>query len=267
MTRSAGMFIWYELMTPDAAAAKAFYDTVVGWTIDAENSAPEGSMDYRMIVRGDGGFAGGMLALTDDMTANGGQPGWLGYLHVSDVDAAAAAIVAEGGTMHMPPQTMPGVGRMAMLADPQGAPIYIMTPTPPADAPDAESDVFSVDQPQHVRWNELATADAGAAIAFYTRHFGWAQQGEMDMGPMGKYRFLHHGGMQIGAVMPKRDQQPHSAWIYYIGVDDIDRAARAVTDGGGHIGHGPVEIPGGEYSLSGIDPQGASFGLVGPRQQ
>jgi uncharacterized protein len=154
-----------------------------------------------------------------------------------------------------------------MVTDPVGVPFYLMKPIPPAADPDADSDVFSVDQPQHVRWNELSTSNPDAAIGFYTRHFGWAQQGEMDMGPMGKYRFLHHGGVQIGAVMPKPPQMPISAWTYYIGVDDIDRAARAVTESGGHILHGPVEIPGGEYSLSGIDPQGATFGLVGPRQQ
>ena len=266
MTRSPGMFIWYELMTSDAAAAKAFYDTVVGWTIDAENSAPEGSMDYRMIVRGDGGFAGGMLALTDDMTANGARPGWLGYLHVPDVDAAGAAIVAEGGTMHMPPQTMPGVGRMAMLADPQGAPIYIMTPTPPADAPDAESDVFSVDQPQHVRWNELQSSDAEASAAFYTKHFGWTQQGDMDMGPMGKYRFFQHDGVGIGAVMGKMPALPHSVWSFYVGVDDIDRAANAVQTGGGKLNGEIMQVPGGDFSVHASDPLGAAFGLVGPRK-
>ena len=83
----------------------------------------------------------------------------------------------------------------------------------------------------------------------------------MDMGPMGTYKFLHHDGVRMGAVMPKMPQQPVSAWSYYIGVDDIDRAATAVTGGGGHIVHGPIEIPGGEYSLNGIDPQGAPFGF------
>ena len=48
---------------------------------------------------------------------------------------------------------------------------------------------------------------------------------------------------------------------------DIDRAAEAITSGGGQILHGPMEIPGGEYALNGIDPQGATFGLVGPRKQ
>jgi predicted enzyme related to lactoylglutathione lyase len=61
-------------------------------------------------------------------------------------------------------------------------------------------------------------------------------------------------------------EMPASAWTYYIGVDDIDRAAAATTAGGGRILQGPMEIPGGEFSLNAIDPQGASFGLVGPRK-
>jgi hypothetical protein len=69
----------------------------------------------------------------------------------------------------------------------------------------------------------------------------------------------------IGAVMPKMPQMPASMWSYYIGVDDIDRAAAAVSEGGGQILNGPMEIPGGEFALNGMDPQGAAFGLVGPR--
>jgi uncharacterized protein len=87
----------------------------------------------------------------------------------------------------------------------------------------------------------------------------------MDMGEMGKYQFLYQGQTMMGAVMPKMPQMPVSLWSYYIGVDDIDRAAAAVRDGGGQIVQEPIEIPGGEYSLVGVDPQGAAFGLVGPR--
>ena len=57
-----------------------------------------------------------------------------------------------------------------------------------------------------------------------------------------------------------------SAWSYYIGVDDIDRAKHEVEVQGGKIVFGPMEIPGGEFSLDGIDRQGAHFGLVGPRK-
>ncbi|WP_420606087.1 VOC family protein [Novosphingopyxis sp.] len=266
MANRQGDFIWYELMTTDPEGAKAFYDAVAGWDIDAESATP-GDMDYRMIKRSDGGFAGGMLALSEDMRAGGARPAWLGYVHVADVDEAVAAIERNGGATRMPATTMEGVGRMAMVADPQGAPIYVMAPTPPADDAEATSDVFSVDRPGHVRWNELATCDAEAATAFYTSQFGWTQEGGMEMGAMGRYRFLMQNGTGIGAIMPKPEAMPVSAWTYYIGVDDIDRARQAVEEGGGRVISGPHEIPGGEFSLSGADPQSAAFGLVGPRKQ
>ncbi len=261
-----GSHIWYELMTPDPDAARTFYDAVVGWQIDDHNTVPGGAIDYRMIVRGDGGFAGGVLGLTQPMLDRGARPAWIGYLHAADVDSAVAAIVADGGKMMMPPHDQPGVGRLAMVTDPQGAPFYLMDPTPPEDEPDAISDVFSVDQPHHVRWNELATSDPAAAIDFYTRHFGWAQEGGMDMGEMGQYQFVQHDNVGIGGVMPLMPGMPHAVWSYYVGVDDIDRAATAVIDGGGTIMQDPMEVPGGDFVVNGIDPQGASFGLVGPRK-
>ena len=266
MPNPEGSFIWYELMTPDPNASKAFYDAVVGWNIEPQSSVPGGAVDYRMITRSDGGNSGGLLKLDQAMQDHGARPMWLGYLYAEDVDARVAAITVDGGKVLMPPHDAPGIGRFAMVTDPVGVPFYLMKPTPPADNLDASSDVFSVDLPQHVRWNELATTNPDGMTEFFTRHFGWTQEGEMDMGPMGKYLFLHHHEMRIGGVMPKTPQQPQSAWTYYIGVDDIDRAATAVTDGGGQVLHGPMEIPGGEYSLSGMDPQGASFGLVGPRK-
>jgi predicted enzyme related to lactoylglutathione lyase len=259
----AGEFIWYELMSPDPVAAKAFYDQVVGWEIEAE---PAGEMDYRMITRGDGGNAGGVLRLTDEMRTHGAQPMWLGYINVDDVDAEVAATEAEGGKALMPAFDAPGVGRIALVTDPQGNPFYIMKPTPPANNPDAKSDVFSVDQPQHVRWNDLASTDQDGSIAFYTKHFGWTQERAMPMGEMGDYKFIQKDGTDIGAIMRKLPQHPRAGWTFYIGVDDIDRAVAAVKDGGGTLASEPMEIPGGEYSVHATDPQGAFFGLVGPRK-
>ncbi len=266
MSNNEGSFIWYELVSPDPDASKAFYDAVVGWTIDAETSVPGGGVDYRMITRSDGGLAGGMLKLDQAMQAHGARPLWLAYLYVEDVDARVAAITADGGKVLMPPHDAPGIGRFALVTDPVGVPFYVMKPVPPAGRENDSSDVFSVDQAQHIRWNELSTTDQDGAIAFFARHFGWTQEGAMPMGEMGDYKFVHKDGVGIGAIMNKPAQAPMSGWTFYIGVDDIDRAANAVTAGGGRILFGPMEIPGGEFSLNGMDPQGASFGLVGPRK-
>ena len=258
-----GGFIWYELMTPDPEGAKAFYDSVVGWTIG--EAAPE-FQGYRMIGRSDGKAAGGVMPLSEEMQQHGARPVWLGYIHVTDVDSSVRQIEQAGGKALMQPFDIPNVGRIAMVTDPQGAPFYNMKPIPPAGDPAGKSDVFSPDQAQHVRWNELSTSDPDGALDFYKRQFGWGQEGDMDMGEMGKYRFIQANGVTIGAVMRKPPQLPVSVWTYYIGVDDIDRAVAAINQGGGQILNGPMEIPGGEFALNGMDPQGAAFGLVGPRK-
>jgi len=256
-------FIWYELMTPDPAGAAAFYGAVVGWTIANHADPAAGDMDYRMIGRSDGGHAGGVLALNADMLAGGARPIWISYLEVDDVDAAVDAIKADGGSVQMGPMDIP-VGRIAMVADPQGAPFYVMAPVSPPGMEGMESDVFSVTEPQHMRWNELATSDPDGAIAFYKKHFGWGQEGEMPMGELGAYRFIQRGDVGIGAVMPLMEGYPVPVWNFYIGVDDIDRAHAAVVANGGTITNEPMEIPGGEYAMNAIDPQGAPVGFVGP---
>jgi predicted enzyme related to lactoylglutathione lyase len=266
MADDRGAFIWYELMTPDPSGAKAFYDAVVGWRIDTASAVPGGEVDYRMIKRSDGGNVGGMLAMSQDMLDHGGKPGWFGYVDVRDVDSAAQAMVDAGGAIHMGPQDMEGVGRMAMVADPWGASLYMMTPTPPADKPDAKSDVFSVTKAQHVRWNELWSTDQDGAVALYSRLFGWTQEGAMPMGPMGDYLFIQQGCVGIGAIAKAQPGGEGSRWQYFIGVDDIDRACGAVVSGGGELLGDPQQIPGGEFSVYAHDPQGATFGLVGPRK-
>jgi len=258
-----GGYIWYELMTPDPEGSKAFYDAVVGWNI---GPAVEEFKGYRMINRSDGKAAGGIMPIDEEMQQHGARPTWLGYIHVTDVDRSAASIEQAGGKTFIAPFDIPNVGRIAMVADPTGAPFYIMKPTPPANDPAAQSDVFSPTDAQHVRWNELSTTDQEGAIDFYKRQFGWKQEGAMPMGEMGDYRFIQANGVNIGAIMRKPPQLPVSVWSYYIGVDDIDRAIQAVNDGGGKVLNGPHEIPGGEFALNGMDPQGASFGLVGPRK-
>lgn len=253
-----GNFVWYELMTPDPDAAKAFYDAVVGWDIEPE---PTGEMDYRMIRRADGGNAGGVMRLTSDMAAHGARPIWLGYINVADVDAATAKIEEAGGKTLMATD-IAGVGRIAMVTDPQGAPFYIMTPTPPANAPDAQSDVFSPTAQQRVGWNELSTSDSACARQFYGAQFGWNSDDFMPMGEMSDYRFWDHGGQRLGALcgtMP--GHQPR--WRFYVRVPSISKAKELVEANGGTIGRGPQEVPGGDWIIIGSDPQGAEFALVG----
>ncbi|KQM20341.1 hypothetical protein ASE73_03890 [Sphingomonas sp. Leaf24] len=251
-----GDFIWYELLTSDIDAAATFYADVVGWQVQ-DSGMPD--MDYRLFVAPDGAMIGGLMAMPPGMPA----PVWLGYVAVDDVDAAAADFVAAGGTQHMAPTTIPGVGRIAMLTDPQDAALYLMR-----SESDATSTVFQpADQatPGHFVWNQLMAPDPDRAIAFYVDRFGWRQQGSMPMGAYGDYKFLLCGDVAIGAAMGMVPGG-EAGWQYSTHVADIDHAADRITAGGGTILQGPDQIPGGSYSIVATDPQSARFGLVGPRR-
>jgi hypothetical protein len=249
-------------MTPDAEGSKAFYDAVVGWSIGEGVAEYNG---YRMINRQDGGFAGGVLPLTDDMQQHGARPTWLGYIHVADVDKTVVAIEQAGGKKLMV-QDIPNVGRVGMVTDPQGAPFYVMKPIPPEGRENEQSDVFSPDAEQRCAWNELSTSDAIAALDFYTSQFGWEKGDAMPMGDKGDYRFINRQGQMIGAIFPsaagaKADEPPH--WRFYFRVPSIAKAKEVIEQKGGTVAHGPMEVPGGDHIIIGLDPQGAEFALVG----
>jgi len=260
MPDSQGTFIWYELVTPDPDGARAFYDAVVGWTIEPR---PSGELDYRMIGRADGGNAGGVLRLTDEMAAHGARPMWLGYLYADHVDAAVGSTEAAGGRALMPAFDVPDIGRIALVMDPQGAPFYVMKPIPPASQPGAASDVFSPDQPGRVSWNELSSSDPVAARRFYGERFGWTTDDFMPMGEHGEYRFIDHDGQRLGAIAPAMDGRPPH-WRFYFRVPSVSAAAKEIVEAkGGKIAMGPMEVPGGDHIVIAIDPQGAEFAIVG----
>jgi predicted enzyme related to lactoylglutathione lyase len=241
-------------MTTDTVAAGRFYAEVVGWKV---GEFGDGASGYRIFSAGDDGVAG-MMALPAGAQESGERPGWFGYIGVDDVDAAVGAITAAGGAVHMPANDLPGVGRMAMVADPQGVVFYVMR-----GASEQSSRSFDPQAAGHCAWNELATTDLAAAIDFYTGRFGWTKGEAMNMGAMGDYRFIHHGGERIGAMMTRAPGGPPPMWSFYFRVDDIDAAGGRATGAGGAIMHGPAEVPGGDHIVIATDPQGALFCLVG----
>jgi predicted enzyme related to lactoylglutathione lyase len=252
MPNPHGEFIWYELLTSDAAAAKAFYDRVVGWDIEAIASSP---MNYRMIRTGKGN-AGGVMELNPGMREHGARPTWLGYIGVDDVDETVAKAEGLGARSMMPAFDIPGVGRLAMLADPQGIPFYVMR-----GASEEASNAFSPDEHGHAAWNELTTSDLEAAKRFYLDMFGWSLGDVMPMGELGDYQFIEHSGRMIGAMMQAHGgAQP--SWNFCFRTDSVDRGAEAIRSGGGTITFGPAEVPGGDRVVQALDPEGAAFMII-----
>ena len=259
MGRLQGSWVWYELITPNPEGAKAFYEAVVGWSMITGHGD---NTNYGFISNSDGGMTGGMLRLSAEMPDNGARPGWLGYIGVDDVDASAAAVTAAGGKVLMVPFDVPMAGRVAMVADCCGAPFYVMTPNPPPGG--GESTAFTrFDRLGRCSWNELMATNGETAVAFYTALFGWSLPEPMDMGPMGKYHFIEHDAVPIGAIMTKMPSDPVPHWNHYFRVASIEIAQAAVKSNGGQVINGPMQVPGDEWIIQGIDPQGTRFALVG----
>jgi predicted enzyme related to lactoylglutathione lyase len=125
----AGGLCWTELYTTDAEQAKTFYSKVFGW--DTEGMPlPGDSGTYTVVSRSGGGQEGshgGIMQLGADMLP-GGAGYWQPYFAVADCDAVAAKAASNGGSTVMPPTDMSGVGRIALLKDPEGAFFALLTP-------------------------------------------------------------------------------------------------------------------------------------------
>jgi len=126
--KTHGAFSWSELMTSDPQAATEFYGGLFGWTVQAMDM---GSGPYHVVKAGDTSV-GGIMGMPPNVPA-GTPPHWGCYVTVDDVDASAKKAPSLGGKVLMPPMDIPTVGRMAVIQDPQGAVISIITYA--ADAP------------------------------------------------------------------------------------------------------------------------------------
>lgn len=255
MSTLHGRFVWYDLMTTDTEAATEFYRAVIGW--DAEDA---GLPDRSYTVLSTGKIPmGGLMELPQSSRDAGARPGWTGYILADDVDAYAARIARAGGGVHRAPEDIPGVGRFAVVSDPQGAVFMLFKGNQPEPPPRAAPGT-----PGHVGWHELRAADQEAAFAFYADLFGWTKAEAMDMGPMGIYQLFAIDGVPVGGMMTRMDPAVPPHWAYYIGVDDIDAAAGRVTKAGGQLVSGPHQVPGGLWMAHCNDPQGGMFSILGP---
>jgi predicted enzyme related to lactoylglutathione lyase len=114
-----GAFCWAELMASDVGRSAAFYKSLFGWGTKDDPRYVEWTLDARSI--------GGMIQIQKEWGEV--PPHWLPYFQVEDCDQSVDRAKALGAKVAMGPQDIPGVGRTAMLNDPQGAPFYVITLT------------------------------------------------------------------------------------------------------------------------------------------
>lgn len=119
-----GQFHWNELMTNDVEAAKAFYGDIVGWTFNPMEM-PEGGT-YWICMDGEKP-CGGIFPMTGS-DFEGMPPQWMSYLAVDNVEDCVEKAKASGAAVVQPVLEIEGIGRIAMIKDPNGAVLGWMTP-------------------------------------------------------------------------------------------------------------------------------------------
>jgi predicted enzyme related to lactoylglutathione lyase len=283
MAQSSGSFVWYELMTTQTGAAKAFYTNVLGW--GAQGAAMSGST-YHLLTVEDTPVAG-LTRLPEEARRTGIAAHWIGYIGVDDIDAATLRVAALGGTVYLPPTDVPKISRFSIIADPQGTSLGLISGLKPRETPSSfardcddlgskQSKIMKLDAgekpasafshpslatPGRGGWHELLASNWEEAFTFYAALFGW-QKVKAQQGLMGTYQQFSAGGETIGGMFTKPQTLPHPFWLYYFNVADIEAAAQRVEAGGGEILYGPIEVPGGNWILHCTDPQGAIFALL-----
>lgn len=266
--RNHGNPCWYELTTHKGSlqAAEVFYGEILGWKI--EDSGMQ-EFDYHL-ARSGGDMVAGLMDMPDDVANM--SPFWMIYFAVDDADRFVADAQAAGASIHRAPADVPGTGRFAVLADPQGAAFGILQPdlsTMSAEdiaKVEAGEAAFNQSRAGHGNWNELMSTDPAAGFAFYASLLGWTKGDAIDMGKMGTYQLIRRNGADIGAVMDLGDA-PVPNWLPYFGVDgSVSERIDAIQAAGGSVHRGPVEVPGGTYIAVAQDPQKAWFALAGAKK-
>ena len=250
MVDRQGRFSWYELLTTDVAAAKAFYRDVVGW--DSQDATTP-AFAYSRFTSSSGAVAG-LMELPEEGRRMGATPRWIGYVAVDDIDATADRLKNLGGTIYVPP-TDSNIGRVSIVADAQAVDFALVGGLKP------ERQSVVSDVPGQVGWHELVAVDGAKAFAFYAELFGW-KKAEAPRG-VESYQLFAVDGVMMGGTFTKFPHEPFPFWLYYFNVADVGRSAARVSAGGGRVVLGPTELPDGSWIVRCIDPQGAMFALQG----
>ena len=252
---SHARFAWYELLTTDMAAARSFYESVLGWTA---RDAATARFAYSVFNSGDAPVCG-LMELPLEGRKMGAAPRWVGYVAVDDLDLTVDRLRRLGGAVYVPP-TDTNTGRIAIVADPQGATLALAQGLK-HDLPPSEAEQLG-----RVGWHELLAGEWKAAFAFYHELFGW-QRTQSGAGSLESYQLLSAGGRTIGGMFDKLPIAPIPFWLYYFNVPDIAVATDRVVAEGGRTVHGPNQLPDGGWIACCVDPQGAMFALQAASNQ
>lgn len=263
-----GVPCWVDTTHPDPEAAAAFYAGLFGWELEDSMPPDQGGNYFTATLEGKD-----VAAIASVPEGAPEMATWNTYIWVESADESAAKAKAAGGRVVTEPFDVFDAGRMAVIADPEGAILMLWEPK-------AHRGAQLVNASGSLVFNGLNTRDPDRAAAFYGELFGWVPMGE---GAGGMWRLPGYGdflesrspGMReqmeeagapegfvdvVAALAPIPDDQPDTPahWNVTFAVDDADATAERAAELGGEVMVPPMDAPWVRMTVI-RDPQGASF--------
>jgi predicted enzyme related to lactoylglutathione lyase len=236
-----GQFVWYELLTTDIDAARKFYGELFGWSF--RTVGPDA------LILHEGRRIGGILQVREETEED--EARWIPTLSVEDVDAAAKAIVENGGAILEGPDEMEPRGAFAVVADPSGAPFVILRS-------EAGDPAIVRARPGSFLWTELWTPDPRAVGGFYQTLAGWKY---LPVGPVAKATswVAHRDGRWTAGLTPMPWNGVEAQWVPSILVGNPAGTAARAKELGGRVLVEPGKAPSDGSAALIADPSGAAF--------
>ena len=247
-----GKVVFEELVTPNLASAKAFYGGLFGWTFQ---DTPLGSAAIYSQAYLAGEPVAGIVEIKIDAGVQR-QPSWITFMSTPDVDTSAAAALSNGAKQLLAPRVVPGRGKEAVFADPQGA-VFGMITSQSGDP----ADVMAA--PGEWIWSSLLASDPDRDAAFYQTLFNYDVYELPGEGTELHLIFASHNYSRASAnPLPAHLPNVHPHWLNFVRVDDAAAAAHRVQALGGKVLVEPhSDRHGGKLAVV-ADTSGAAFGLM-----
>jgi predicted enzyme related to lactoylglutathione lyase len=233
-----GTFAWFELRAPTPEESLAFFTEVLGWKT-SEMETPAGA--YTILMAGEAPV-GGLVP------TGSGPAGFISYLTVPDVDAAARRVEQAGGEVLGAPVDVSTVGRLVEIRDRDGAALFLFR------GEDAAG-------PGAFYWNELWAKDETRALTFLTSLLGYrVEQVSVGGAP---YHVLNTDAGPAAGLMAAPKGAPEG-WLPYVNVPDVDGTVNRAKEKGAEVEGEILDVPtvGRMAILSASD--GARFAVITP---
>jgi hypothetical protein len=255
-----GVPCWIDTLQPDPDAAMAFYAALFGWELAGPGEMPGDPAGRYLVAR----LRGRDVAAIGSQPPGDPSPGpaWNTYVCVASADVAALAAVDAGGEILVEPFDVLPAGRMAVLADPTGAPLC-------AWQSGERRGAQLVNEPGAWSMSHLATPDPERAAAFYGALFGWTTEtfGEGDAA-VTMFRLPGYVGgepeqpvsREVVALMSAAQDDGAPAWGVNLWDRDVDATAARAVELGGRVLAAPFDTPISRMAVL-ADPHGAPFSI------